>query len=203
MTIHTPPPRPQRTPLAAFFDMPATILAEPAPGSVRAALERHIARCISILDTIDGDSDLEPELGALGSTMAYAASFNQERWAEGQDAEDGGDLEPWLAGACLGPHLDAEHDDCDLEDGADHEPSLGSLGGTAASFSPGVRDVPPTWAGGNDQDREPNGDELDGEEHGSVDDPIFPYLKRCIAAEIDATNAETRRLGAILRRLKR
>ena len=202
MTIHTRPPRLQRAPLAAFFDMPATTVAEPAPGSVRAALERHIARCIAMLDRIDGDSDLEPELGALGSTMAYAASFNQERWAEGLD------LEADLAGS---PNdnapCDAEGDDCDLElTGDEYEPSLGSLGGTAASFSLGFRDAPPSWAGGDDKDREPNGDELDGDELDgtlSEDTPLFPYLTQSIAAEIDATNAETRRLGAILRRLRR
>lgn len=63
----------------------------------RQSIENEIERLIGLLDGMDGDTDLEPWLG----------------WPN-----DGLPPNTKIFG-------DREHDDCDLEDGADSEPDLG------------------------------------------------------------------------------
>ena len=87
---------------------PAAFL--PAAPRLRERIEAEIERLISLLDTLDGDADLEPGNDDEPS-MGWSYSF------EGvpvPPAADGGD--------------DRELDEADDEDGGDREPSLGWLG---------------------------------------------------------------------------
>lgn len=83
--------------------------------------------------------------------------------------------------------LNATDGDPDLEDGADAEPSLGSLGGTAESYGGhGLGMVAETWAGGTISDREiqnEDGGDINDEpqdpeeDHGAEEDGDYP---RCV-----------------------
>lgn len=80
--------------------------------------------------------------------------------------------------------LDETGGDPDLEDGADDEPSLGSLGGTASSYGDhGFGMFAETWAGGTLTDREiqnEDGGDINDEPHdpeedrGAMEDEVFP-----------------------------
>ena len=83
---------------------PTTFL--PDVPTVRTLIERAIESLLQLLDTIDGDADLEPSLGApearLPDGLAYVGSWigatTQEHWSDGR-----GDLEEE-------EQHDAEHD---------------------------------------------------------------------------------------------
>lgn len=110
----------------------ASLLPAIAPKSFRAALGDQIERMIEMLDQLDGDPDLEPDLA--GSPNLGAACD-----AEGDDSDlelSGDEREPslgslggtatvlWYAKPPAwagGSVTDRELDDCDLEDGHDAE----------------------------------------------------------------------------------
>ena len=115
-------------------------------------------------------------LDRMRAREALAAEI--KRMVDLLDAIDGDpDLEPSLAGSPSGKHaFDAEGDDCDLEDGRDGEPSLGSFDRLVNqehswrrpchySFSPDLEaDRADDEDGG---DTELNGDETDWSDHSS------------------------------------
>ena len=111
-----------------------------ALATLRKQAVEEIDRLLSFLDNLDGDTDLEPSadaepsIGWTGMEAAYATYRGQpveDRELDLADDEETGDEhEPslgWNEQGDSGEHpswgmVDAERDDCDLEDGGDEEP---------------------------------------------------------------------------------
>ena len=181
MTLHTLPSGGPQSPvsgLSAFLPPSAS------PKAFRQAIGDEIERMIAMLDDLDGDDDLEPD---LAGTPNQGAACD----AEGDDSDlelSGDENEPSLGslGSCGGLYLrqaqtwaagddkDREEEDGNLEPDHENEPSLGSLDRMVNQER---------WASTHDSldacsdrehddcdledggDTEPNGDEQDGPDY--------------------------------------
>lgn len=61
----------------------------------RARLEAWIERAIDLLDSLDGDAELEPSLGSVNSSANYCTAGDQLFWTGGANddrEQDAGDM---------------------------------------------------------------------------------------------------------------
>ncbi|MFY9291558.1 MAG: hypothetical protein WAP03_12800 [Methylorubrum rhodinum] len=109
MNMHIPVPPKRIVALGGPVTAAIAVMRAEERRTIRARLAARIEADLLLLDQIDGDADLE----------------------------DGGDDEPSFGLPCdeerEADDSEREADDSDLEDNGDHEDSLGSLQGTAAS----------------------------------------------------------------------
>lgn len=114
---------------AAARGLPPVTRVSPA---VRRQLEAAVERLIAVLDTLDGDPDLEPSTGFSAAGVADEVEIDADEenslgWSESEGER--GSL------YCADRDLEDEHDGCEPD--ADEEPSIGwseaeSLRGTIA-----------------------------------------------------------------------
>lgn len=89
MNMRTEPPH-------GRLEVLSQVATKPLTPSLRKHIERAIESLLALLDTIDGDPDLEPSLGApevslpdvIGFVPSRFRSTSQEHWSDGRGDEE-------------------------------------------------------------------------------------------------------------------